>query len=44
MAEDISCYMNCSKYFSLKPVSGNLKSFCVPSIAVYVKLTASLLL
>ena len=27
-------YMNCSKYFSLKPVSGNLKSFCVPSIAV----------
>ena len=44
MAEDISCYMNCSKYFSLKPVSGNLKSFCVPSIVVYVKLTASLLL
>jgi hypothetical protein len=44
MAEDISCYMNCSKYFSLKPVSGNLKSFCVPFVAVYVKLTASLLL
>lgn len=27
-------YMNCSKYFSLNPASGNLKSFCVPSIAV----------
>ena len=37
-------YMNCSKYFSLNPTNGNLKSFCVPSVAVYVKLTASLLL
>ena len=43
MAEDY-LYMNCSKYFSLNPVSGNLKSFCAPSVAVYVKLTASLLL
>ena len=44
MAEDISCYVNCSKYFSLKPVSGKRNSFCVPFVAVYVKLTASLLL
>jgi len=26
--------MNCSKYFSLKPVSGNLKTFCLPSVVV----------
>ena len=31
MAEDISCYMNCSKYFSLNPVSGKRNSFCLPS-------------
>lgn len=43
MAEDY-LYMNCSKYFSLNPANGNLKTFCVPSVAVYVKLTASLLL
>ena len=36
--------MNCSKYFSLNPVSGKRNSFCVPFVAVYVKLTASLLL
>ena len=27
-------YMNCSKYFSLKPVSGNLNTFCLPSFVV----------
>lgn len=27
-------YMNCSKYFSLKPVSGNLNTFCLPSVVV----------
>ena len=37
MAEDY-LYMNCSKYFSLNPANGNLKSFSVPSVAVYVKL------
>ena len=31
MAEDISCYVNCSKYFSLKPVSGKRNYFCLPS-------------
>lgn len=30
-AEDISCYMNCSKYFSLNPANGNRNSFCLPS-------------
>ena len=34
MAEDISCYMNCSKYFSLNPVSGNLKELGFPSVDV----------
>lgn len=34
MAEDISCYMNCSKYFSLKPVSGNLNTLGFPSLVV----------
>ena len=24
-------YMNCSKYFSLNPVSGKRNSFCLPS-------------
>ena len=33
MAEDY-LYINCSKYFSLNPANGNLKSFCVPSVAV----------
>lgn len=27
-------YINCSKYFSLKPVSGNLNTFCLPSFVV----------
>lgn len=28
----VSFYMNCSKYFSLNPVSGNLNTFCLPSL------------
>ena len=27
-------YINCSKYFSLNPVSGNLNTFCLPSFVV----------
>ena len=27
-------YMNCSKYFSLNPVSGNLKELGFPSVDV----------
>lgn len=33
MAEDY-LYMNCSKYFSLNPANGNLKSLCPPSVVV----------
>lgn len=33
MAEDY-LYINCSKYFSLNPANGNLKSLCPPSVVV----------
>ena len=40
MAEDY-LYINCSKYFSLNPANGNLKSLCPPSVVVQLTITVS---
>ena len=31
---NVGPYTNCSKYFSLNPANGNLKSLCLPSVVV----------
>lgn len=45
MAENY-LYINCSKYFSLNPANGNLKSLCPPSVVkqgIYNRLLLNIL-